>query len=118
MGTPHRGSDLAGILNFILLASFSSRQFIDQLNSNSDTIAAINNSFAHRVEPLKLISFFETESTRLQRVIPVQSTMLTVVASHWENRRFRNIRDVRLPERDQAWIEWRSHWNRKIQLKK
>jgi len=68
MGTPHRGSDLAGILNLVLLASFSSRSFVTQLRPNSDAIAAINNGFVHRVEPLKLISFFETENTRLQWV--------------------------------------------------
>ena len=68
LGTPHRGADLAGILNLILLASFSSRSFVKQLCPNSDAIAAINNAFVHRVEQLRLISFFETENTRLTGV--------------------------------------------------
>lgn len=71
MGTPHRGSDLAGILNLVLLASFSSRSFVTQLRPNSEAIAAINNGFVHRVEPLKLISFFETKNTRFQWVKPI-----------------------------------------------
>ena len=70
LGTPHRGADLAGILNHILLASFSSRSFVKQLHPKSDGIAAINNGFVYRVEPLKLISFFETENTRLRQVKP------------------------------------------------
>jgi protein SERAC1 len=68
LGTPHQGADLAGMLNLVLLASFSSRRFVKQLGPNSDAIAAINDAFVHRVEPLKLISFFETENTRLQWV--------------------------------------------------
>jgi triacylglycerol esterase/lipase EstA (alpha/beta hydrolase family) len=68
-GTPHQGSDLAGILNLVLTASFASRSFVKQLRPNSDALEAINNSFRHRVEKLKLISFFETENTRLTSVI-------------------------------------------------
>jgi hypothetical protein len=67
-GTPHQGSDLAGILNLVLTASFSSRNFVKQLRPNSDALEAINNNFRHRVEKLKLISFFETENTRLKWV--------------------------------------------------
>src|SRR5947199_7050377 len=68
LGTPHRGSDLAGILNLILTISFSSRSFVKQLNPNSDTIKMINSSFIHRVDSLKLVSFFETENTRFRWV--------------------------------------------------
>lgn len=65
LGTPHRGSDLAGILDLILLASFSSRSFVKQLHPKSDAIQAINNAFVHRVHSLEVISFFETENTRV-----------------------------------------------------
>jgi triacylglycerol esterase/lipase EstA (alpha/beta hydrolase family) len=82
LGTPHRGSDLAGMLNLVLMASFSSSTFVRQLNPNGDTIAVINDSFSHRVEPLQLISFFETENTRLQWVEAVKKFLLIVVASH------------------------------------
>ena len=68
LGTPHGGADLAGILNLILTASFSSRSFVKQLHPKSDAIEAINNGFVYRVDKLKLISFFETENTRLQWV--------------------------------------------------
>jgi hypothetical protein len=67
-GTPYQGSDLAGILDLIFTASFSSRNFIKQLRPNSDALEAINNNFRHRVERLKLISFFETENMRLKWV--------------------------------------------------
>jgi len=65
LGTPHQGSDLAGMLDLILAASFSSRSFVKQLHPNSDAVEAINNGFVHRVRSLELISFFETENTRL-----------------------------------------------------
>jgi hypothetical protein len=68
-GTPHQGSDLAGILNLVLNVSFASRNFVKQLRPKSDALEAINNNFRHRVEEMKLISFFETENTRLQKVI-------------------------------------------------
>jgi hypothetical protein len=68
LGTPHQGSDLARILDVILTASFSSRNFVEELHPNSDVLEAINHNFRHRVEKLKLISFFETENTRLNLV--------------------------------------------------
>ena len=116
LGTPHQGSDLAGSLDFVLFASFSSRPFVKQLNPNSDAIAAINNSFSHRVESLKLISFFETDSTRIQwvRLFTVCGNYL--VDSDRENDRSPTVRHFGLPERDQAWIEWRPLRNREIQL--
>jgi hypothetical protein len=48
-----------------LTVSFSSRTFVKQLSPNSEAIKSINNNFVHRVSSLKLISFFETENTRL-----------------------------------------------------
>jgi hypothetical protein len=65
LGTPHRGSDLAGIVDLALTVTFSSRDFVKQLNPNSDAIKSINSSFIHRANSLKLVSFFETENTRL-----------------------------------------------------
>jgi len=69
LGTPHRGADLARILNLILTVSFSSRSFVKQLNPNSDVIKSINSTFVHRANSLRLVSFFETENTRLKWVI-------------------------------------------------
>ena len=117
LGTPHRGADLAGILNLVLLASFSSRSFVKQLRPNSDAIASINNGFVHRVEPLKLISFFETENTRLRWVRPFQILANRLVGPSRENDRSRNVGNFGLPEREQTWFEWGSHRNRQIHLK-
>jgi hypothetical protein len=63
LGTPHRGADLAGMLNLILAVSFSSRKFIQQLKPESDVIKSINENFAHRSKSLKLVSYFETQNT-------------------------------------------------------
>ena len=87
LGTPHRGSDLANILNLILTISFSSRSFVKQLNSNSEGIRAINNSFVHRVDSLKLVSFFETENTRFKWVFIVDVLINFTVDSGRENGR-------------------------------
>jgi hypothetical protein len=75
LGTPHRGTDIAKTLDRVLLASFSSRKFVQQLHPRSDAIAAINKSFAHRVTALRVISFFETENTRLQWVKFIQEPL-------------------------------------------
>jgi pimeloyl-ACP methyl ester carboxylesterase len=116
LGTPHRGADLAGLLDLVLLASFSSRRFVKQLNPNSDAIAAINNAFTYRVEPLKLISFYETENTRLQWVTLYKRLGDCVVASDRDDDCSRILRHFGLSERDQAWIKWTSHWHCKVQL--
>jgi hypothetical protein len=42
LGTPHRGADLAGIVDLALTVTFSSRDFVKQLNPNSDAIKSIN----------------------------------------------------------------------------
>jgi hypothetical protein len=68
LGTPHRGSDLAGILKHVLAVSFSSRRFISEIIPNSEGIKALNSSFVHRAESMKLVSFFETENTRFKWV--------------------------------------------------
>jgi hypothetical protein len=69
LGTPHRGADLAGILDLVLTVSFSSRSFVKQINPNSDAIKSINEAFIYRANSLKLVSFFETENTRVKWVI-------------------------------------------------
>ena len=84
----HNGSIWAGTDNGLFL--------FDGINftkiPNSDTIAAINNSFTYRVEPLKVISFFETENTRLQWVRPFKVLGNCLVDSDGENDRPRTVR--------------------------
>jgi len=69
LGTPHQGADLARILGLILDVSFSSRNFVRQLKPESDTLKFINNSFNHRATSLKLVSYYETQNTRLHPVL-------------------------------------------------
>jgi ankyrin repeat domain-containing protein 50 len=75
MGTPHRGSDIAAALNPLatvldlgLRASGGGRiigsirkDLIRLLSRDSNALGDITESFVHRVEKLKIISFYETE---------------------------------------------------------
>ena len=64
LSTPHRGSNLAEILNRILIASFqSSRNFIKDLNRNSMALEEINEQFRHIAPRLSIWSFYETLPT-------------------------------------------------------
>lgn len=69
LGTPHRGADLANILNLILTVTFSSSRFVKQLTPDNEAIKAINANFIHRAKSLRLVSFFETVNTRVKWVI-------------------------------------------------
>lgn len=67
-GTPHRGADLASILDLILTVSLSQRSFVRQLKPGSDDIKQLNQRFSYRAKSMKLKSFFETVNTRFKRV--------------------------------------------------
>ena len=64
LSTPHRGSNLAEILNRILIATFqSARNFIRDLNRSSMALEEINEQFRHIVPRLSIWSFYETLPT-------------------------------------------------------
>ncbi|KAM0802252.1 WD40 repeat-containing protein [Usnea florida] len=64
LSTPHRGSNLAEILNRILVASFqSARNFITDLNRSSTALEEINEQFRHIAPRLSIWSFYETLPT-------------------------------------------------------
>ena len=64
LSTPHRGSNLAEILNRILAASFqSARNFITDLNRSSVALEEINEQFRHIAPRLSIWSFYETLPT-------------------------------------------------------
>ncbi len=66
LSTPHRGSDLADILNKILSAcvfAFSPKQYISELSINSPTLQEINEEFRNLAPNLSIVSFFETLKT-------------------------------------------------------
>lgn len=61
LGTPHRGADLAGLLNSILKVTLSQKTFVKQIESNSDSIQDINNLFRKPSKSLRLISYYESK---------------------------------------------------------
>ena len=67
LGTPHRGSDFAQILNSILRMSVShtARPYIANLEKNSEMLALINDEFRHYAQDLVLYSYYETQPTNL-----------------------------------------------------
>jgi pimeloyl-ACP methyl ester carboxylesterase len=66
LSTPHRGTDLAATLNSVLSVAYGPgpKQFIADLNRNSQSLRTINEDFRHVVERLRLFSFYETNATK------------------------------------------------------
>ncbi|KAI1500933.1 hypothetical protein F5X99DRAFT_418859 [Biscogniauxia marginata] len=60
LGTPHRGSDLAVILQNMLQVAWGAKPFVGDLLPNSVTLAEINDTFRHYAGDLRLWSFYET----------------------------------------------------------
>ena len=74
LATPHRGSNLAEILNRLLAVSFQpSREFIADLYKNSPALEELNEQFRHIAPKLSIWSFYET------RVTPVGPIKLMVL---------------------------------------
>jgi hypothetical protein len=65
LSTPHRGTNLAEILNRILQASFISapKQYISDLTKNSLSLQKLNEQFRHVAPKLDIVSFYETQTT-------------------------------------------------------
>ncbi|KAK3986076.1 hypothetical protein QBC44DRAFT_144648 [Cladorrhinum sp. PSN332] len=67
LGTPHRGSDMAGLLDNVLRATFGTwgkKPFVADLTPNSAALDSINDSFRHVAPALRLWSFYETLPVR------------------------------------------------------
>ncbi|KAM7204974.1 hypothetical protein V8F33_001215 [Rhypophila sp. PSN 637] len=64
LGTPHRGSDLAAVLENMLAVTWGRKPFVGDLTPNSSVLAAINDSFRHYAPDLRLWSFYETLPVR------------------------------------------------------
>lgn len=62
LATPHRGADLAGMLDAILRVSYP-KTFVPELKPNSEAIMTINDSFRHVGRQLHLWSFYEKHKT-------------------------------------------------------
>ncbi|KAI1204936.1 uncharacterized protein F4807DRAFT_300678 [Annulohypoxylon truncatum] len=66
LSTPHRGTNLAKILNRVLGASFQSpKNFVSDLNKSSPAIEELNEQFRHLAPKLSIWSFYETLATSI-----------------------------------------------------
>jgi pimeloyl-ACP methyl ester carboxylesterase len=65
LGTPHHGSDLAGILENMLIAAWGKKPFVTDLKSGSSALALIRDRFRHVATDLALWTFYETLPTSL-----------------------------------------------------
>ena len=66
LSTPHRGTNLAELLNRILSAAFQSpRNFISELNKSSPALEELNEQFRHVAKNISIISFYETLPTAI-----------------------------------------------------
>jgi len=65
LSTPHRGTNLAEILNRILQVSFVTNpmKFIAELAAGGQTLQRLNEQFRHVAPNLEVISFYETRPT-------------------------------------------------------
>ncbi|KAF4998146.1 hypothetical protein FDECE_11881 [Fusarium decemcellulare] len=71
LATPHRGSDLAGILRRILRVSGAPKPYINDLDSKSAALLELNDMLRHHAEDLRLWSFFETQPMSSFFEVPV-----------------------------------------------
>ena len=67
LSTPHRGANLAKLLNRILQTTLVSnpKQYINELAKNSYTLQRLNEQFRHVAPKLEIVSFYETSPTSL-----------------------------------------------------
>ena len=66
LATPHRGTNLADLLNRILFVSFQSpKEFIVDLSRSSAALEEINEQFRHVAPKISIFSFYETLSTHV-----------------------------------------------------
>lgn len=76
LSAPHRGTDLADVLNKILSSSVfghSPKDYVHELTKKSPTIDDLNEQFRHHAEKLQIFSFYETLTTT---VGPIKTLIL------------------------------------------
>lgn len=76
LSTPHRGTDLADILNKVLSSSMfghSPKDYVNELTKKSPTIDELNEQFRHHAAKLQIFSFYETLTTT---VGPIKTLIL------------------------------------------
>lgn len=67
LATPHRGTNLAELLDRILRSTIitNSKQYISELAKNSFTLQKLNEQFRHIAPRLDIVSFYETQATSI-----------------------------------------------------
>jgi hypothetical protein len=67
LATPHRGTNLADILNRILQSTVitNSKQYISELAKGSFTLQKLNEQFRHIAPRLDIVSFYETQPSSI-----------------------------------------------------
>lgn len=67
LATPHRGANLAELLNWILQSTLitNSKHYISELAKNSFTLQKLNEQFRHVAPKLDIVSFYETQPTSI-----------------------------------------------------
>ncbi|KAF2105865.1 hypothetical protein BDV96DRAFT_607880 [Lophiotrema nucula] len=67
LATPHRGTNLAEVLNRILQSTLvsNSKQYVSELAKNSFTLQKLNEQFRHIAPKLDIVSFYETQPCSL-----------------------------------------------------
>ncbi|KAL6716669.1 hypothetical protein ACLMJK_006237 [Lecanora helva] len=67
LATPHRGTNLAELLDRILRSTIitNSKLYITELAKNSFTLQKLNEQFRHIAPKLDIVSFYETQSTAI-----------------------------------------------------
>jgi hypothetical protein len=67
LATPHRGTNLAEILNRVLQTTLVStpKKYISELSKDSFTLQKLNEQFRHVAPKLDIVSFYETQPTSI-----------------------------------------------------
>lgn len=67
LATPHRGTNLAELLDRILRSTLisNSKLYVSELGRNSFTLQKLNEQFRHIAPRLDIVSFYETQSTSI-----------------------------------------------------
>ena len=67
LATPHRGTNLAELLDRILRSTImgSSKQYVTELSKGSHTLQRLNEQFRHIAPRLDIFSFYESKPTSI-----------------------------------------------------
>ena len=81
LATPHRGTNLASLLNLILTSTIfnNPKDYVNDLKQNSGALQKLNDQFRHIAPRLNIVSFYETQPT------PIGLKNTSVVCQHSEN---------------------------------